>query len=129
MEMLVIKEGMRLNIVDTFAEDFAKLPNGVYRILLRRDRNPQLHRKFFAILKGWAEYRNLDLAQSLLVLKILLGEVETVEYKEKQIVIPKSISFAAMDEVEFQEFYKKAILYISNDIGISEIELEQGVEE
>ena len=129
MEMLVIKEGMRLYIVDTFAEDFAKLPNGVYRILLRRDRNPLLHRKFFAILKGWAEYRGLDLSQALLVLKILGGEVETVEYNGKQIVIPKSISFEKMDEVEFQDFYKKAILFLANDMGMTPIELEQGVEE
>jgi len=129
MEMLVIKEGMRLNIVDTFAEDFAKLPNGVYRILLRRDRNPQLHRKFFAILKGWAEYRGLDLSQALLVLKILLGVVQTVEYMGKKIVIPKSISFESMDEVEFTEFYNKAILFLATDMGLTKEELEMNIED
>lgn len=129
MNFLFYKKGLQLTVIEEQAEEFMKLENGIYTVTLKKSRNLQHHRKFFAILKGWAEWRGYDLLQALLVLKILLGEVQQVEYMGKQITIPKSISFESMNEVEFNEFYQKAILFLASDMGMTPIELEQGVEE
>jgi len=55
--------------------------------------------------------------------------VQTVEYMGKKIVIPKSISFESMDEVEFTEFYNKAILFLATDMGLTKEELEMNIED
>ncbi|NMC98892.1 MAG: DUF1367 family protein [Bacteroidales bacterium] len=129
MKYIAYKSGTKIFIDESMLEDFLKLENGFYYIELKRQRNILHHRKFFAILKIWAEYKGIDLSSALVVLKILLGEVETVEYMGKKIVIPKSISFESMDEVEFTEFYNKAILFLATDMGLTKEELEMNIED
>jgi len=128
MKFLAYKKGKNLIITDEFLEDFIKLENGFYYIELKHCRNPGHHRKFFAILKAWADLRGLDLVQALLVLKYLVGWTQTVEYMGKQLEIPKSISFAEADQVEFNDFYSKAMLLISRDFKCSVEELERSSE-
>ena len=53
---------------------------------------------------------NIRNEQDLLTcIKLDLGLVNTVWHGRRQYVIPGSISFAAMDETEFQTFYNRTI--------------------
>lgn len=126
MEIIVYKKGSNLIPLDEYQEYLYKLENGFYKIQIEKERNIGHHRKFFAILKVWAEYKNLALEEALVVLKILLGEVQMVEYEGREITILKSINFERMDEVEFTDFYNKALTFISAEMGVSKEELEGG---
>ena len=120
------------------AEVLKKLPVGQpIRVKVTRVRNPQFHRKFFALLNYlydiWeppvaiAEHElrsgkfDPDLAQpeknfdrfrkDIIILAGFFTHQFRVDGSVR--VEPKSISFAAMDETEFEELYGKVI-----DVGL-----------
>lgn len=79
---------------------------------LRAPRNAEHHRKFFAMLRVAIEhsgrYQNEDIL--LDVVKIAVGHVDTViGFDGKPHYIPKSISWASMDQMAFQDFYDQAV--------------------
>ena len=84
----------------------------------KKVRNPQFHRKFFAMLNvGWEAWepgeidskwgsaqKNFERFREEVT--ILAGYYEVVHSLDKTFrLIPKSISFANMDETEFEELY------------------------
>lgn len=86
---------------------------------VRKMRNSKYHRKYFALLQALLdnmpddvkERRNVNTIEGLLIdLKLLLGHYELrVTQEGNAVFIPKSISFAAMDQLEFQKFYSRTI--------------------
>lgn len=100
-----------------------KLPNHQpIRCSVKRMRNPQFHRKFFALLNYlydiWEPEQNLvgeknfDRFRKDII--ILAGFYERyVRLNGDTRIEPRSISFAAMDEDEFADLYQKVI-----DVGI-----------
>lgn len=82
----------------------------------KKPRNPLFHNKFMSMVRTvfnnqekYIEFDNL-----LNVLKIELGYCDTMLVPvapgyDYEIRIPRSISFAKMDEIEFTEFYNKAV--------------------
>jgi hypothetical protein len=80
---------------------------------VKQPRNIQHHRKFFALLNTvWQASGEWATVEDLLVeLKIKLGVTKDVAIIESgEIVkIVGSISFAAMDQIEFDKFYERAI--------------------
>jgi hypothetical protein len=97
-----------------------------YKCDLRKARNPDHHRKGFALIKlildSQEKYTNIE--DLLTELKLKVGWYrEHVRSNGELVYIPKSISFADMDQTEFEEFYERVM-----DIALQEYGLEEAVE-
>lgn len=85
---------------------------------IKRPRNYEFHKKFFALIRltfdnlpehlhdALGIYNEEDM---LLSLKIDLGLCSTVRYGFREVIKEGSISFTAMDESEFEQFYRRCI--------------------
>ena len=117
---LAVKKLQALYAVDASGEAVMRsIAQGeIVGIEIRRPRNVQFHRKLFAmlsiILENQDYYRSID--DLLDVCKIRCGHYRVVETKLGQVLIPSSISFAAMDEVAFAEFYDKAVAWVATEV-------------
>lgn len=80
---------------------------------ITRPRNLAHHRKFWALLNVfWQATGDWSSTYGVLIeLKVRLGHVQDVLIREtgELVKVPKSISFANMDQGEFDEFYEKCI--------------------
>ena len=119
-------------------EEYQKLKNGEsFNVEVRRQRNPQFHRKYFSLINCAYAYQNEKRCEFLFnnsiekfrkTVEISAGHCDTVySIKLKTFVdIPKSISFASMDETEFSDFYENVrnVLFKTylNHISIEEFE-------
>lgn len=83
------------------------------RCEITQPRNIQHHRKFFALLNTvWQAAGDWVTVEDLLVeLKIKLGVTKDVVIRDSGEIVKiiGSISFAAMDQLEFEKFYERAI--------------------
>jgi len=116
---------------DVAEEFFAKLKWGMDMLVtISRPRNLAHHRKFFTmvhkVFQNQEVYRSED--DLLDALKIAIGHVKRIIVKGVEHVIPKSISFAKMDQDEFDDFYKRAVDFVRTDVipglGVAELENE-----
>lgn len=105
------------------AEYIAKLKTGAaVRATVKQQRNPRFHRKFFALLnlafdawepveatyKGAAVGKNFDQFRNDVV--VLAGFYEmAVNLKGETRLTAKSISFASMDQEEFDRLYNAVV--------------------
>lgn len=97
-----------------------------YKMDLRKARNPDHHRKGFALIKlifdSQERFRSMD--AMLTELKIKTGWYhEHITADGKLVYVPKSIAFESMDQTTFETFYDKLI-----DVAIQDYGLEQAVE-
>ena len=87
-----------------------------------RPRNIKFHRKFFALLNmGYSnqeKYDNFEDYRAVFIMKT--GNYKVIETDKGVVYLPKSISFAAMDEIEFAELYSSMI-----DVLIKELKMDQ----
>ena len=94
-------------------DQFAKLRrNTEYKCDLKKARNPDHHRKGFALIDLIfnSQEAYLTLEDMLTELKLLTGwYVEHVRSSGELVYIPKSISFADMDQLEFETFYDRVL--------------------
>lgn len=76
-----------------------------------RPRSLKFHRLFFAILKLISENSSPEITpeQALYFAKVGAGCGQWIDTGHKELFAPGSISFAAMDQVAFDEFVKLAI--------------------
>jgi hypothetical protein len=101
------------------ADDFAREAirhwkvGATLRAQVTKMRNASMHRKFFALLTTvWQACDQYPTVDALLTdLKFRLGHTDDVLLVStgEVVRIPKSISFAAMDQVEFGDFYERAL--------------------
>lgn len=81
------------------------------KVAVSHPRNPKQHRLLMALLQIIANnhptYDRLD--KVLLALKLATGHAECSVVNETVVWTPKSISFAAMDQAEFNEFFDAAL--------------------
>lgn len=81
---------------------------------LNKPRNLAHHRKFWALLNVfWAAAGDWSSPYGVLIeLKVRLGHVQEVLIREtgEIVKVPKSISFAQMDQNEFDTFYERALM-------------------
>lgn len=91
--------------------EFAKIPFGKsLKAEVKQPRNPRYHRWFFAICHRIAGGVGSDAETVANVFKYATGHVEIVKTKTYgEIKIPKSISFAQLDDLAFHEFVEKCI--------------------
>jgi hypothetical protein len=79
-------------------------------------RNPKHHRLLFAILKIMVDHSaSFDSTeQALVALKIATGEVDVhVNERGRAFFVPRSISWGAMDQARFSQFFDRAIYVIT----------------
>jgi hypothetical protein len=94
-----------------------------------KKRNPQFHRKFFALLnlgyeywqpeemewRGFKSVKNFEVFRNQIT--VLAGFFEVAAGVDGKVkVIPKSISFARMDDIEFNKLYSKVLDVIWNKV-------------
>lgn len=89
-------------------------------ITVTKKRNIYYHRKFFAMLKACWEleaicehFASIDELRAWLTVRC--GWCDTYHFDDNIVAkIPKSISFAKMDDMEFNAFYNKAVNVVLN---------------
>ena len=86
-------------------------------ITIKQRRNPRQHRLLFALLKFTVEHTDLftTTEEALLGLKIACGLVDPYIDAEsgKTFFVPRSISFASMEQGDFAAFFDRAIYVIT----------------
>lgn len=125
----------RLEPLDARSEEAMRaLPAGrMLKAVVSQGRNIAHHRKLFALLKLVLD--NQDYFQStdelLYALKMRLGYAVPVRIKGQVGYMPRSISFSAMGQQEFEDFYNRALDFIAAEVipGIDCETLRQEVEE
>lgn len=119
---------------DEGTEDMAKIPDGsLVKVTWTRPRNIRFHNKFFAmlgiVLKNQEHYKSMDVL--LGVCKIRIGHVTMASTNAGPVYLPKSISFAKMDETEFNKFYDRAVDWVLREVipGLQRQHLDAEVED
>lgn len=84
---------------------------------VHRPRWIEHHRLAFAVLNKIADAKGVSVDELLTWLKVATGRVDFVAMPNgKKVACPKSISFASMDQGEFQRFWDEAFRLISEHI-------------
>lgn len=129
--------GMLIPLYDSGHEYAAKMPVGeTYRVQITKPRNAAFHRKYFALLKLTLDNLPEEYVEHYPTLDNLLDEVKLQlgHYELRQTLGGKpfyklrSISFASMDQDEFEDFYSRTldvlIRYFLKGLTTEEIEQE-----
>jgi len=108
----------------------------IRKVKVTKPRNIVNHRRFFALLKlcyemmpeKWHEaYPSMEHLR--FVLTVEAGWCDFIPTKNGPVPMPKSISFAKMDEAEFRDFWDKVVKVIVTRFlpGVNQHELEMEV--
>jgi hypothetical protein len=130
MKFLVQKTPYGLQPV--FNSDHEKLKESklkigeVYEVEIKKKRNYLFHKKFMALINlchdNQEQFEFFDDTREYLTIKA--GYYRKVEMPNGNIQVrAKSISFANMDEIEFDDLYQKVITAACNFIGIEKEDL------
>jgi hypothetical protein len=109
---------------DSDYEEKKKLKVGE-RVLvnIKKPRNYENHKRYFSLLRLTVQNLPDSMAQSMGIyteedllnnIKMDLGMFTIVRHENRELVKVKSISFASMDETEFQAFFESTINLIIN---------------
>lgn len=102
---------------DESFEEMSKLPVGkpLY-VEVKQPRNAAFHRLYWALCARIANAKGVTAENISDVLKVATGHVTTVSTKSYgRIHIPKSISFAAMDDTAFREFFERCVMVVYDE--------------
>lgn len=123
--------GGKLEPVDDAGRDMLGkvAPGTVLRVEMKRPRNLGHHRKFWALVSLiYQNQTHYNSPEALCdVIKVLAGYCVVTRGKGgREIHIPKSISFAAMDQTEFDQFWDRVVTVVCEQIipGLSRKDLE-----
>ena len=107
----------------------------VVRMDVKRERNPMHHRKYFSLLKATLYHlpegspiKSIDHLKDLL--KFETGYFETfISLSGEMVYKPKSISFGAMSQDRFNQFYSESLDIICSKLltGISKEDFERDI--
>lgn len=132
--ILLAREGNRLSPIDPTSFELIESMKGgeIVAAEITRPRNLGHHRKFFALVNVVFEAQERYPTRDHLLdaIKIGIGHYDLVPINKKQTVIKtRSISFARMDQENFEKFYNKAVDHILKAIlpGVGRQDLEQQV--
>ena len=113
MRIYLVREGERFKPLSQ--QDFDSLQRikdgSIIYVDYKKPRNPLFHNKFMSMVRVVFENQEHypSIESMLNVIKIELGYYDTVVVTASvEVRIPKSISFASMDEMEFHTFYNRA---------------------
>jgi len=113
-------------------ENIKKLKEGVvYEITIKKSRNLMFHRKAFAlfnlVFENQERFDNLDHLRKYLTIKA--GFFDEVNTGKGVMILPKSIKFEKMDNVEFEEFYNGVIKVIEKELLINKQDILENIQE
>lgn len=105
-----IGEGLVPDSVDSAAE-FARLPFGKsLHCEVKQPRNSSHHRLYWALCARIAQAKDLTSENVSDLFKIASGHCEIIRSKKYgDIRLPKSISFAKMEQTEFSAFFERCV--------------------
>lgn len=133
VEVLMVKRLGALRPADQQGDDAMRgIKDGPVLVRIKKPRNPYHHRKLFAmlgiVLKNQEHYKNMD--DLLNVCKLRVGHVTTIATKYGDVQVPRSISFAALDQTAFNAFYDAAVDWVIREVipGLKRGELDAEVE-
>lgn len=115
--VLATKKFGALRPADAQAEEaLADIPDGeTVRLEITRPskRSIRHHRLFFSLLHVTAEQTDLSVEQLLIWCKVATGHADAIRDRDGRLTpIPRSISFAKMDQREFNTFFDRAVTAI-----------------
>ena len=96
---------------------------------VKRPRNIAHHAKFFAMLNliwlNQEHYKSVE--EVLTAFKFAIGHTQKINTRRGMIEVPKSISFARMDQTAFDEFYSKAVDFVCAEVvpGLAKEDLQK----
>ena len=119
-------------VFDTDIENLKRIKIGEeVKCSITKPRNYKFHQKFFALLQ--LAFRNQDRYQKFDHLRIVYtlkaGYYEEIRTDYGTHYHPKSISFAKMDQTEFEDLFNKMVDVVVMEIGVDRKELIQEVED
>ncbi len=134
MEVFLLKTPIGLKAYsDIDADALKKIKIGeVVKAEITKPRNVKFHRKFMALMQLVFENQTqYAVFEDLLIeVKLKTGHyTEHITTNGVLIYVPKSISFASMDEYEFNDFYTKALNILGKLIKIETEDLRKQVDQ
>ena len=105
--------------------------NEVFEIDVKKARNYEHHKKFFALLnlafQNQEKYKNFKHFRALITMKS--GHYEEIKTEKGIIYLPTSISFSNMDQIEFDKLYDDVCDIIINEVipGITKEEIQDEI--
>ena len=105
----------------------------VVRVEVRRPRNLQAHRRFFALVNlvysNSEEFPSADVARKVLTCRAGHATPFVIKSTGEVILVPESISFANMDQDEFDAFWQRVVKVVCDEIlpGVTEPEIEEEI--
>ena len=127
-----VRHGDNLRIADVeSAVAFSRLPIGkALHIEVRQPRNGAHHRLYWALCHRIANAIGSTSENVSDLLKIATGHCNIVKSKTYgEVRLPKSISFAAMDQSDFREFFERCIVVICTEWGMERADVLAAVED
>lgn len=124
MKYLFIKHLSSLKPADQSAADAFKVLSQGESVLIIFDkgRNPQHHKKFFAVLNlvfdtlPEGSFKNADHLRHVCLCEI--GHCDMIDRDGATYTIPHSMKFEDMGQVTFNDLYEKAMVWFSDLIGV-----------
>ena len=108
----------------------------IVEVSLRRPRNPQHHRLFWALAAlVWEQVQGPEYptVESLVVrLKIATGHRDEYHFEDGLVAfVPRSIAFHAMDQAEFSQFFDRVCDWVAVNVlpGVTQEDLRRELEE
>lgn len=119
---------------DSDHESFKKIPlNEIIEIEYKKQRNIRFHRKLFSLLNlaysNQSIFDNLEDMRYCLMLECNLSEIKVNKITGEIFKVPKSLQFAKMDEVEFNEVYNTLKQYICEWLGVTNEQINEEIEQ
>jgi len=133
MKIYMIREGDHFRpLSQNDADNMRRVKEGqIIYVDYKKPRNPLFHNKFMSMVR--VVYSNQEKYQTfesvLNVFKVELDHCDTIFMEDLVVKIPKSISFAAMDEIEFDAFYNRAVEFALTEFlpSVTRAELDEYV--
>lgn len=120
-DLLLRKHFGALRPVNEAGEELIRsIPNGdVVKAKISRPRNAQHHRLFFALLQtvfeNQSRYQTLE--HLLAAVKVATGHADLMVMRDgKEVYVPRSISFAKMDQTAFSQFFDRVCDWLVKDV-------------
>jgi len=124
----IFKDGFYLTPINIESLEYLKgMSNDVYEVEIKKTRNYKFHKKFYALIKVGFQNTKLDIPFDVYrKLKIMAAGYFKAYNTGKGIYYEAdSISFANMDEDQFQEVYSRVLDKIIEEIGITKEIIEK----
>jgi hypothetical protein len=124
MEIYITKKHKWFELYGEADEEAIKtIPDGtVFKVKLHRTRNPDQHRRYFAMLNFVIQNNDkyTNTTDLLTEIKVKVGHYQEYITKHGEIVyVPKSIDFDSMGEDEFNRFFSLSVdVIIGNFLGV-----------